>query len=495
MSKVYAPFSDTIQTTLKENLSFAIDVVDDPYSWNPEITFLCDFSYQYVEGLGKLVNIGHGTISKGWFFSRDKISQRENCADLLCVPGTVHKERLEKQVFIPIEVTGMPKMDGCFNHSLRCADLLEKFALDPEYKTVLLAPTFNDEFSILPYLKDKDLSKVFPEFINLIVKVHGVTDNAIKEQFHKLAETRPNVYVAGTYDTHELYFAADLLISDVSSVIYEFLSLQKPVLLFDSPRQKEYINYNEADLEWKHRHVGVRFTESEIDSLPRLIFNVLTSNKDLTNKEIGEQFISVRDGSSTERVVNSAINLLFSPPDNHLCVLTDSLKDSMRLRIGPHIPIAESSDPPFVALINLARQTDCTYLLYINSDYDFSPQLPRLLLNQMINNPEAQIIVPLVDDNGYHSQNFRTLVKMADNMSFFHTGIQLSYAFAGQNMDIDSVLPYCFIVPTATILQVDFSNPARVELCLREYISQVLENSQSILLAYDCLVRKHTHGV
>jgi len=491
MSKVYAPFSSTMSATLKKNLSFAIEIVDDPYTWNPEITFLCDFSYQYVEGLGRLVNIGHGTISKGWFFSRDKISQRENCADLLCVPGTIHKERLEKQVYIPIEVAGMPKMDKCFDGSLRYADLMDRFGLDTEQKTVLLAPTFNDEFSILPFLQAKDLSQLFPDFVNLIVKVHGVTDNSIKEQFYSFAETRPNVYIADTYDTHEFYFIADLLISDVSSVIYEFLSLKKPVLLFDSPRQKEYINYNEADLEWKYRNVGVRFTEADIDKLPLLIFNVLTANKDFVNPEIGEMFISVRDGSSAEKIVSSAINLLISEPDNHLCILTDSLTDNLRYRVGSSIPIIESVDDVFVNLVKITQETDFQYILYLNSSYDFSPQLPRLMLNQMINNPDALMAVPLIDDNGYHSQNFRTLVKLADDMSFTHAGIQLSYAFAGQTMDIDNVLPYCFIVRADTLQLVQFSNIARVEPCLREYIAYAQQKNQSILLAYDCLVKKH----
>jgi CDP-glycerol glycerophosphotransferase (TagB/SpsB family) len=105
-----------------------------------------------VEGLGKLVNIGHGTIGKGWYFSPELISRRENCADLLCVPGEVHAEALAPQVFKRIAVTGMPKLDAVFRGQWNREELLRGWGLDPANKTVLFAPTFNSEFSLVPHV-------------------------------------------------------------------------------------------------------------------------------------------------------------------------------------------------------------------------------------------------------------------------------------------------------------------------------------------------------
>jgi len=488
ISKVYAPFSNTMAQTLRQNLSFDLEIVKDPYEWNPEITFLCDFSFQYTEGLGKLVNIGHGTISKGWYYSKNKISQRENCADLLCVPGTIHKERLQSQVYIPIAVTGIPKLDRCFNGTLKYDEIMDRFGLDPEQKTVLLAPTFNQEYSILPHLQGKDLSKIFPDFINLIVKVHGVTETKYKDIFYHLQKRRKNVYIAEGYDTDEAFFVSDLLISDVSSVIYEFLSLNKPILLYDSPTQKSYINYFETDIEWEYRKVGLRFSEIEI--LPRLIFNTLTSNKDISHKEIGERFISVRDGTSTERVINLAISLLSIKPEHSVTILTQYITEDMKKRFGPHLEICQSQSNIFEALHGLATHRECKYLLFIDYRYDFTPQIVKYLINQMRNNSEVRLVAPLIDDTIDHMQNLNTLIDMTKEANFINNAIKLTYSFTGQNMDIDTILPYCFILDRETLLQVEFKDLTNTNRCINEYIAHIKKKRYRVALAFDCLIQK-----
>ncbi len=48
--------------TLNKYFNYPLDMVNDPYAYKPDITFMADFSYQYVEGLGQIVNIGHETL-------------------------------------------------------------------------------------------------------------------------------------------------------------------------------------------------------------------------------------------------------------------------------------------------------------------------------------------------------------------------------------------------------------------------------------------------
>ena len=123
----------------------------DPLRFSPDITFVADYNYSFVEGLGTIVNIGHGTISKGLYFLDGKISRRENIADLMCVPGEVQKQHLSKAILQPIQVTGMPKLDKVAQQGGRCERLFSQIGLDPSKPTVLFAPTFNPEFSILTF--------------------------------------------------------------------------------------------------------------------------------------------------------------------------------------------------------------------------------------------------------------------------------------------------------------------------------------------------------
>jgi CDP-glycerol glycerophosphotransferase (TagB/SpsB family) len=486
---IYAPFINNYPDFISKNLNFEAPRISQPYLWKPDITFVCDFSYQFVEGMGKIVNIGHGTICKGWFYSYARISQRENCADLICVPGTIHQDRLKRQVFQQIAVTGMPKLDSCWDNSLNYMDLMHKFNLDPDHKTVLLAPTFNDEFSILPYLQNEDLTKIFPDFTNLIVKLHGVTDENIKDIFYSFKETNKNVYISDNYDTAELFFVSDLLISDVSSVIYEFLSLDKPILLFDSPKQREYLNYTDADLEWEFRNVGVRF--SDVQMLPKLIFKVFTYPIEIQFHDIAEKFISVRDGSSTEKIINHSLALLNEGLSPYMVILTNVYTDVQRKHLSSRYKIASSKDKLFRTLLSLANNIEHKYILYLDGNYDLSPHLASFMLNQIVNTENAFIVVPLIDDDVQHDQNLKFRVNQIKEPDFVKSSVMLGYMFTGQNIDIDTFRPHCFVIDRHSLLMVNFTDLDNEQQCIHEYLSYLTANNIRVKLAYDCLIKEN----
>jgi len=193
--------------TVKKEIDFDIELIENPYKFKPDFTFMADFSYHFVEGLGKIINIGHGTISKGWFFSERNISRRENCADLICVPGTIHKEILSKQVFKPIAVTGMPKLDRLFTSNWDRKIELEKLGLDPDKKTVLFAPTFNQELSIVPSIMF-DLHKYIPSFLNIIIKLHGAATDEWYRNYEQFAQ-----YVTKSQTDIVFYYDAQFILS------------------------------------------------------------------------------------------------------------------------------------------------------------------------------------------------------------------------------------------------------------------------------------------
>ena len=60
----------------------------------------------------------------------------------------------------------------------------------------------------------------------------------------------PNIFYLEDADYSGMMHAADLMISDVSSIFIEFLLLDKPVILFDNPRLKEFPLYRAEDIEY-----------------------------------------------------------------------------------------------------------------------------------------------------------------------------------------------------------------------------------------------------
>jgi len=99
------------KSILHNYLESEVKIVANPFEYSPDYTFVADSSYEKVEGLGKIISIGHGTISKGSFYTDSPLSIRENCADLIFVPGAIHKEILQKQIKTPVIISGIPKLD------------------------------------------------------------------------------------------------------------------------------------------------------------------------------------------------------------------------------------------------------------------------------------------------------------------------------------------------------------------------------------------------
>ncbi len=476
-------------TYFNTSLDFPLNIIDDPITYHPDITFMADFSYQFVEGLGLIVNIGHGTISKGWYYSDQPISSRENAADLLCVPGEIHKRQLLKNVNIPIIVTGMPKLDKVFDQSLDRLSLLNKMNLNVNNKTVLLAPTFNDEFSIIPYLTHS-IRKYIPDYLNIIVKLHGVTPDHIRSAFRQITENSENIYLCEDYDISECIVVSDVMISDVSSVVYEFLSTYKPVILFDSPRQKDYPNYNENDIEYRFRDIGLRC--SNTDKLPELLFRALT-NPQLSEeqKKIADLFISVKN-QSTKQVIDAALDLLQSKKKRnlHICLINHNQDNtnSITARFSDRFNVSIFSELNEI-LQNKNSITE-DFILVHDTAYEMSPQMPVFLETHFHLNPDLAMIAPLILNNEINYQQAKLRVVLNEEFSTKTMAIQLTYSFAGQSLEI----PYCESLSFALHKQyLELQNQYQTtEAQWKSVLAKVNDHQKQIALAFDTMIYPFT---
>jgi CDP-glycerol glycerophosphotransferase (TagB/SpsB family) len=136
--------------------------------------------------------------------------------------------------------TGWCKLDKLFRVTEDTLKLKQELLYKSRAKHIILyAPTFSPSLTSATYLKDT-VAKLSTDRDNLIiVKFHDKMD---KETIalYKMLQTE-NFHIIESNDITPFLQIADIMISDTSSVVYEFLLLNKPVVTLNS--RSEHINW------------------------------------------------------------------------------------------------------------------------------------------------------------------------------------------------------------------------------------------------------------
>ena len=196
---------------------------------------------------GIKVQIFHGLAGekKGHFRIRDYF-------DLYLTQGPYFtnkfKELAKKYKNFQVTETGWCKLDSLY--SINKETLAYKESLLKEYgvkNIVLYAPTFSP--SLTSGLK---LLEVIEKLSNqkdilIIIKFHDKMDLSIVNEYRNLSAK--NLLISDEKDITKLLQISDLMISDTSSVVYEFILLDKPVVTLNST--SENINWLNVDSDAK----------------------------------------------------------------------------------------------------------------------------------------------------------------------------------------------------------------------------------------------------
>ncbi|WP_286229694.1 CDP-glycerol glycerophosphotransferase family protein [Neobacillus mesonae] len=176
--------------------------------------------------------------------------------------------------------------------------------IDTNKQTILYAPTWkganvakakNDMFQIiadLTYIKNQ-----VGQDYNLLIKVHPYLYNTAREY-----EEIKDLLIPDWIDTNELLSTVDLLITDYSSIFFDFLVTDKPILFY----VWDYDDYNEE----RGRYLSddelpgpTLFTIQEVAFAIRDIEKVYNHYKDIYS-QAKSRFTKHDDGKVTERIVN-----------------------------------------------------------------------------------------------------------------------------------------------------------------------------------------------
>lgn len=276
--------------------------------WSPAVTVFADADLGGVFWGGRFVNVNHGLISKGTFYTTAPNVLRENILHRICVPGEHHAEVLRKVLKPPVVPTGFVKFDpigrGEMTRSTACA----QFSIPEDAEVVTLAPTFNLELSAIPVVADRVRELVSDhENRHLLVKLHGMAPTIWQEMYRLLASVEERIHYIEQIDLTPALLAADVVISDVSSAFMEAIALDKPVVLVDNPLQRSFAHYDPNDIEYAWRDVGLR--AGSADEMIEAVQRCFEQPDELAERRAfyGPKLVGPIDGKAAQRAAEQVL--------------------------------------------------------------------------------------------------------------------------------------------------------------------------------------------
>ncbi|MCP4074649.1 MAG: CDP-glycerol--poly(glycerophosphate) glycerophosphotransferase [Gammaproteobacteria bacterium] len=183
-----------------------------------------------VHQFSKTAQLGHGVGPKNSYYSKSNTPMT-----VRFIEGAERLRKIQAQFpddqFVQV---GYSKLDPLFSSAMKGLDI-KKLGLDPNKKTILYAPTFNP--SSIESFPD-NWPEYFPD-LNILIKAHAFSwqRKQYRGQRRKLNKWAryDNTYVALSSEISLLPFmiSADLLVSEASSTLFEFVALDKPVIVCD----------------------------------------------------------------------------------------------------------------------------------------------------------------------------------------------------------------------------------------------------------------------
>ncbi|MFQ5484976.1 MAG: CDP-glycerol glycerophosphotransferase family protein [Desulfobacterales bacterium] len=200
--------------TVDEVRQFDPGAVFVPGNWVPD----------FFPGVKVEIFHGFGIDKKGHFNIRGLF-------DLYCTHGPLTTKPFQalkkKHSFFEVVETGWPKTDTLFSYKTVSTWKENKRIGKP---VILYAPTFSPALTSAFHLR-KTISKIAQKGTYLwLIKFHPKMDPDVVRSYRQL--DMANINIIDESDVIPYLHAADVLVSDTSSVVAEFLLLKKPVVTF-----------------------------------------------------------------------------------------------------------------------------------------------------------------------------------------------------------------------------------------------------------------------
>lgn len=230
----------------------------DAAAFGPAVTVICDAPVQRLAAMmpkAATVNVRH-TLAE-----RNVAGPGVRHADYVCVPGTMMRDKLTGAGLADsrVWVTGYVPNDPLFRNERPKLP----FKLPKANKTVLYAPTHYPPFSSAAMLGADAAALIAGgrDDVTVIVKPHPATCETRPDWMAAWAraaesDARLRLVTEPTADPAPFLMAADTLVSDASGVIFQYLALDRPIVLIRNPSAAGDERYDADAIEWRWRDIG-----------------------------------------------------------------------------------------------------------------------------------------------------------------------------------------------------------------------------------------------
>ena len=243
---------------------------------------------------------------------KDKFYRQKENWDYLLSDNPFSTEKFQSCFMYPKEKIleyGYPANDPLYapDREERARKIKEKLGIPVDKKVIMYAPTWRDDnyYEIGQFKFDLDLDvnrleKEFGDEYVLLLRLHYLVVEAL--DMSKYGEFAVN---GSAYDdVTDLYLITDILITDYSSVFFDFANLKRPVLYYtyDLERYRDVLHGFYLSME-DDLPGPMLLTNDEVVDAIKNIDQIQEKYKD-RYEEFYNRFCCIDDGHATERVVN-----------------------------------------------------------------------------------------------------------------------------------------------------------------------------------------------
>lgn len=205
---------------------------------------------------------------------------------------------------------GYPRNDFLYNYNKdNLKKIKEKLKIENISKKIILyAPTYRDNqhasgvgYTYKTEANFEKLQKELSDDYIILFRAHWLIANQFEFEKYK-----GFIYDVSNYDDiNELYVISDILITDYSSVFFDYANLKRPIIFYMYDLEDYRDNIRGFYLDLEELPGNIIKTEEE------LIKNIKEINSDFYNekyKKFNQKFNYLDDGKASQRVVNKIFN-------------------------------------------------------------------------------------------------------------------------------------------------------------------------------------------
>lgn len=272
---------------------------------------------QLWHGCGAFKKWGYSTADKKWGASKEQLDKFpiHNTYTHVCVSspdvGFAYAEAFgcSEDVIHPL---GAPRTDVYFDPvfvSSGKSKLHEMFPQIGNRKIILYAPTFRGDRIAKSYIKNMlkidEMYEALSKDYVLLIKQHPLTAKAFKLGTEQLEKYSDFVFdISKTVEIDTALCGADLVITDYSSLIFEYAILERPMIFFAYDLES-YENARSFYFEYEGFVPGEIVTDT--DGIINEIKRLETEFDVETVRSFKNRFMSACNGDSTEKIIETVL--------------------------------------------------------------------------------------------------------------------------------------------------------------------------------------------